>query len=209
MDIFAGWMPKDWITLGTGVVALFFSLLSYRQKTLETTNALRRQLTDVLEKLADLKFEIASYKSLPEAKKTELPEDYVIFKNEQRRFFSNQAVHVAEQISPLVSRFENLLIADAASAVDDIEHAEIFYARATKREWWPFWRAGNIERGIALRTLAALLFGENRSNGTKAMQRALLEFKGKNDRCRLYRARCYEIWAELEAALRRHPHPRD
>ena len=55
--------PKDWVTLLASISALFFSIITYRQKIKETENAFRKQLTEILEKLSNLNTEISKYRS--------------------------------------------------------------------------------------------------------------------------------------------------
>jgi len=77
MELFAGWTPKDWMALGAlavSMLALLVSALSYAQKAEEGRSALRKQLTDTLHKLSDLKIEVVKYRALSEEDKEKAPE---------------------------------------------------------------------------------------------------------------------------------------
>jgi hypothetical protein len=200
MSFFDGWTPKDWITFLASIFALLFAFISYRQKISENKNALRKQFTDVIERLSDLKFEIAEFGNLHHAEAAKLPDDYVIFKNDQRRFFVRQAIHLVRRIPKLVSRFEYLLIAEASDAVDEFTQAEIFYKRATRRSLFSkLTGTKRVERGIALRNYARYLYVDRQDFAERKFREALAEFAGDNDRLRSNRARTYEIWAEAAA----------
>lgn len=61
--VFESFEAKDWITLFASISALIFSLLTFRQKAVEGGAALRKQLTDFLEKLSSLNTEISKYRT--------------------------------------------------------------------------------------------------------------------------------------------------
>src|SRR6266566_7751578 len=211
MELFAGWTPKDWMALGAlavSMLALLVSTLSYAQKEEEGRSALRKQLTDTLHKLSDLKIEVVKYRALSEEEKSKLPSNYISFFNEQQRFLVRQGTHLAEQLPELVNRFEYLLLAEGANSVDEIEQAEALYKTASrplpltahiKSLLFSLKPARSVERGIALRNYGTYLFTEaRRGDAAKKFKAALTEFNGENDRQRSYRAFTYELWAELE-----------
>ena len=211
MELFAGWTPKDWMALGAlavSVLALLVSALSYAQKAEEGRSALRKQLTDTLHKLSDLKIDVVKYRALSEEEKSKLPSNYISFFNEQQRFLVRQGTHLAEQLPELVNRFEYLLLAEGANSVDEIEQAEALYKTASrplpltahiKSLLFSLKPARSVERGIALRNYGTYLFTEaRRGDAAKKFKAALTEFNGENDRQRSYRASTYELWAELE-----------
>src|ERR1700722_5170643 len=100
--------PKDRVTVSIGTVALVFSALSFiiaiasfRQKTREGRYALRKQLTDTVQKLLELNTEY-SKSTLDESK---YPRNYGSLINDQRRFHARQAELMTGQIRRLVSKW--------------------------------------------------------------------------------------------------------
>ena len=75
------------------LVALAFSFLSYRQKDKEGKLGLRKQLTEILEKLTNLNVEDAKARSQSE----DYPLNYTGIINDNRRFLVRQAAYLAMQ----------------------------------------------------------------------------------------------------------------
>ena len=76
------------------LAALGFSYAGYRQRDKEGQLGMRKQLTDLLEKLTDLNLERSKVKSKPE----EYSPNYLGLLNDQRRFLVRQTAYLAEQI---------------------------------------------------------------------------------------------------------------
>jgi tetratricopeptide (TPR) repeat protein len=187
-NFFSKLEPKDWATLIISVTALFFSILSFRQKAGEGRLALRRQLTDLLEKLTEMNTEIAKSNHLKE----EYPPHFGRLLNDQRRFLVRQAAFVASKISDLVSPYEYLVVAGAFDGVDDTYQAERFYQLATKAD-------DPLDRGISIRAYARYLFNQGRAEEARRYySEALNCVKGESDRQRHFRGDTYERWATLE-----------
>jgi len=185
---------KDWITIGVSSAALLVSALGYIQKSVEGKLALRKQLTELLEKLADLNTEIAKFKALDsKGKADEYPPNYIGLQGDQRRFLVRQAEFVSRRIKKLVSPYEYLLIAAAFDGVDDIYQAEYFYKRAIDTATPP------LDKGIAIRSYARFLLGRARlEEGRKEYSLALDTLKGGSDHLRQTRGDTYERWADQE-----------
>src|SRR4051812_5995225 len=98
---FSTLQSKDWITLLASVSALIFSLLTFRQKKGEGQLALRKQLTELLEKLSELNTEISKYRSA-QSKQNDYPANYVALMNDQRRLLVRQADFMSSKIPKLV-----------------------------------------------------------------------------------------------------------
>jgi len=185
--------PKDWITLIASLSAFAFSLLSYWQKSAEGKIGLRKQLTDLIEKLTDISTEAAKYFGLPMSKReADYPPNYVRLKNDQRRFMVRQAEFLSRRIRRLVSPYEHLVIAGAFDSIDDTVRAEEFYQRASRAK-------DLLDRGIAIRGYARYLFNRGRpSEGRQKYKEAVRVFAGESDYLRMYRADTYERWASQE-----------
>jgi hypothetical protein len=103
--------PKDRVSFAASGSALVFSLLSFFQKRSETSQARRKQLTDVLQKLSDLNTERAKFKSLE--KKEGYPPNYSNLIDDQRRFLVRQAAYISQNVRRFVSPYEYLVMAGA------------------------------------------------------------------------------------------------
>ena len=191
VDVFGKFETKDWITLVASLAALVVSVMSFRQKTSEGRLALRKQLTDLLEKLTDLNTKIAKFHHL--RKTGDLPAHYPRLLNDQRRLLVRQAASVAEEIRNLVNPYEYLLMAGAFDGVDDIYQAEAYFNRAASGAHTP------LDRGIAIRGYARFLFVQNRKQeGRERYAESLKCFLGDTDRLRHFRGDTYERWAAQE-----------
>jgi hypothetical protein len=192
VGFFARFDPKDWITLTASLLAILLSILSFRQRTGEGRLALRKQLTDLLEKLTELNTEIAKFRHL-RSKKDEYPPNYDRLLNDQRRFLVRQAAFVASQIKDMISPYEYLVMAGAFDGVDDAFQAERYYQLATSNADDP------LDRGIAVRGYARYLFIHGRTEeGRTQFIKAVECFNGESDLLHHYRADTYERWANQE-----------
>jgi hypothetical protein len=189
--LFADTKPTDWVTICISVVALFFSLISYLQKTGENKLSRRNQLTELLEKLTDFNTEIAIFRSGGNKDKT-LPDNYVALLNDQRKVFVRQAAFLARKIKRLVNPYEYLVIGWAFEGVDDPEQAERMYLLSTKTK-------DAFDRGIAVRSYARFLFNQWRvDEGRGAYADSVTLFGGGGPREIFSRSRTYERWAQQE-----------
>ena len=191
VEFFAAFQPKDWATLLISTFALVFSILSFRQKAGEGRLALRKQLTDLLEKLTELNTEVSKFRYLRE-KKDEYPPNYIGLLNDQRRFIVRQAAFVASKIRNFVSPYEYLVIAGGFDSIDDTYQAESFYQLASKTD-------DLLDRGIAIRGYARYLFNRGRIEEAREHYSGAVEcFKGESDHLRFSRGETYERWAGQE-----------
>jgi len=183
-------LAKDWIALMVSGLALALSLLSFRQKSTESRLTLRKQLTDLFEKLTTLNTEFARFKT----NKDNYPPGYPGLLGDQRRFFVRQASFIASQIRTLVSPFEYLLLAGGHDDINDWAQAEHFFQLAISSA------ADRIDRGIAIRGYGRYLFGHGRLTEARVQYAESLHcFNGSADRVRVFRAETFERWAGNES----------
>jgi len=138
--------PKDRVTVSIGTVALALSALSFviaiasfRQKTREGRYALRKQLTDTIQKPLELNTEY-SRSTLDESK---YPRNFGSLINDQRRFHARQAELMTGQIRRLVSKWELMLIGGAYNDIGDYEKADLMFRKAIHS------RSSRSEQGTA------------------------------------------------------------
>jgi hypothetical protein len=190
-DTLAKLEPKDWITLCASMSALGVSLLSYWQRSGEGKFALRKQLTDIFEKLTSLNIEAQKFR----ADGSGYPPNYLRLLNDQRRFFVRQASYITRRIRSLVTPYEYLLIAGGFDDIDDPDQAEYYYRLAIDSA------AQAMDRGIALRGYGRYLFSQGLDrlgDARRYFQRSAEAFSESNDRHVVYRADTYERWSNLE-----------
>lgn len=192
---FASFERRDWLTLFASAAALSVSLLTYVQRSRAGHMALRKQLTDLLQKLADLTLQADTYRALEgKPRFEEFPRNYLVLLNDQRRFLVRQAEFIAREIGGLVSPYEYLLIAAAFTAVEDMAQAERYYQKAVNRAATP------LDRGISLRQHARFLGKHGRADEARAQYaRAVAAVTGDSDETRIYRAHTYARWARAAA----------
>src|SRR5258708_35371352 len=87
LEALATFQTRDWITLVASLGALILPVLTLCQKSGESRLALRKQLTDLLEKLTELNTEVAKFRT----KRDDYPANYIPLLNDQRRFLVRQA----------------------------------------------------------------------------------------------------------------------
>ena len=192
---FAGFERRDWLTLLASSAALSVSLLTYVQRSRAGHMALRKQLTDLLQKLTDLTLQAETYRALEgKPRFEEFPRNYLLLLNDQRRFLVRQAEFIAREIGALVSPYEYLLIAEAFTAVDDATQAERYYQKAVDSAGTP------MDRGIALRQHAHFLGRHGRADEARIQYAgAIAAVAGDTDEVRICRAHTYARWARAEA----------
>ncbi len=186
---------KDWIMLIASLSALMVSVLSYRQRSSEGRLALRKQLTDVLEKLSELNTEAAMHRLKPD----EYPANYGGLLNDKRRFLVRQATFLMDSVGTLVSPYEYLLVAGAYGDINDTYQAEAYFVQAMHAS------DESIDKGIAIRSFARFLFSQGPSRHDHARrycQSAADLFVEKNDRHRIYLGDTFVRWAQHEQEWR-------
>lgn len=188
-EFFSTLQAKDWITLTVSACAFIVSVLSYYQKAGESRLALRKQLTDLFEKLTAINTEFAMYR----AKKDEYPAGYPGLLGDQRRFLVRQAAFIATKIRHLVSPFEYLLLAGGHDDINDWSQAERYFELAISTSSDP------IDRGIAIRGYGRYLYNHGRlDEARKKFSEAVKSFEGTSDRFRVFRADTFERWSDHE-----------
>lgn len=172
-----------WLPIAISTLALVVSLVGNRQKIRDTQISLRKQLTELLEKLTDLNLEREKARAL----NTSLPQNYFGLLNDQRRFFVRQAAFLADRVETQVSPYEYRLLADGFVDIDDVFEAEKYFKLGIQRTKNPF------EKTIMLRGYARLLAIEGRwDEARESFQAALHQAVGNTDRQIFYRSECYE-----------------
>lgn len=189
--VFGDLEPKDWITLCSALAAFVISALSYFSKSKENRLSLRKQLTDVLEKITELNLE--AVRSRGSGENEGYPEEYRRLLNDQRRFLVRQAAHLIGEISYLVSPYEYGLTANAFQAIDEVDQAEKFFNLAVKRA------KSRLDRGIILRQYVRFLYSQGRVEEARTQMPVVLDcFTGESDLSHYYRADTYERWSRHE-----------
>jgi tetratricopeptide (TPR) repeat protein len=188
---------KDVITICVSVIALSFSIIStyiaLRQKRYETERTLRNQLTDVLAKITALSLENAK---IPQegASASGLTAGMRGHLRDQQRFLVWQAKYVIDQISPLASPFEYLLVAGTFESIDDVYQAKEFFRKGIEHS-----ADDEMNRGIITRGFARFLFNQGEHGRAREQYMAAVEnFSGDSDIMREYRGDTYLRWATQE-----------
>ena len=173
---------KDWFTLAGTTVALVFSTASLLQKRAESRLAVRKQLSEILTKLADLNFAITKARVAED--ESGKPDRTLGALHDQRRYLVRQASYLADTLVEGVSTHEHLMIAAAFDAADDTWQAERCYRIAASQQ------ADPVSSGLAQRAFARFLYHEgDKSSGRDMYQRAIATFGADGDRAR-WRHRC-------------------
>jgi hypothetical protein len=188
VDFLSDLQTKDWITLLVSSSALVVSIASFLQKTRENRLALRKQLTDLLEKLTDLNVEAGKFR----ASKDSYPSNYLGLLNDQRRFLIRQASSIVNQIKDLVSPFEYLLIAGGFDEIDDPQSTTFFELAISSAR-------NPVEQGIAIRGYDRYLFSHGQlDEARRRYKQAIVAFTGTSDRLCVYRTDTLERWPAHE-----------
>ena len=146
----------------------------------------------MIAKLHDLN--VKSAKAGNPHKKLDYPEFYENLINEQRRFSTKQADYLCEQIPDLVSPYEYMALANGFAAVEDAIQAEKYYCLALSP------KLSGIERAIALREYARLLFFTGRSGeARKRYEEAITAAQGQADPYVMKRGDTYERWSQIKS----------
>jgi len=141
---------KDSFTLVISGAALAMSTLAYFQKRQESTQSLRKRLTDIMKELSDLTLKHATFKSLLD--KSGYPPNYVGLLADQRRFFVREAATLADALGNEVSPHEKNLIAMTFDSIDLVEDADRFFESAAHMDGTP------VDRGLAWRNYGRFLY---------------------------------------------------
>jgi tetratricopeptide (TPR) repeat protein len=182
---------KDVVTLALSALALAVALFSYFQKKAESTQGLRKRLTDVLKELSDLNLKDATFRSLE--KKEGYPPNYIGLLADQRRFFVREGALLSDSLGTRVSPHEKNLIAQTFDNMDYIEDADRFFRSAAENS------PPGIERGLAMRNYGRFLYRQGLfAGGKNKFDQAIAAFSGEDDRSRFYRNSTYVRWAESE-----------
>jgi hypothetical protein len=181
-----------------GIFAILIGFISYWQKNLDKQIALRKQLTEALDKLVNVNMDNAKYRAGKD--KESLPENYLPLLNDYRRLYLSQVGYIYDKINvKRINFFELTLIAQAYSSIDDLESAKLFFKRSIERTEEIDVSINVIERIIAQRNYANFLFQKVSIDEANAIYKELFEnySTDKNDTQILYIADTYKRWANL------------
>jgi tetratricopeptide (TPR) repeat protein len=181
------WAPKDYITLIGSIIAVVFSSITFAQKLLEQNRGLRKQLTDILEKITDINLESEKSKNNT---KGDYPPNYQSLLDDQRRFFVRQAAFIAKQIRQQVSPYEWLIVAWGWLRIGEVEEAEDLFKTAIK------FATSSVDRGISNRSYAQFLAEEGRQQlADDYFEKAIHAFSGGGNRMIYYSSTTYDRWS--------------
>lgn len=183
---------KDLVTLSFSFFAFVVSAWTFLQKRGETKIAIRKQLTDAIEKLHDINVESskANDKKLCE----QYPNNIDRLLSDQKRFLVRQAKYLAEQIPNLVSPYEEMVIAIFLDDIDDSLESEKWFRRAISRA------SNQFDEVIARRQYARSLYRNGQVDRAREHFQAASEaLQGNTDRQLIYNGDTFERWARVEA----------
>jgi tetratricopeptide (TPR) repeat protein len=191
----SGWPDasvKDIAPIVISVLAFVISALSFFQKTNEANVSLRKQLTDILEKLHETNVE--SVKANDRKFRDNYPQNYGRLVSDRRRFLIRQAKYIAEQIPILVSPYELMFIAVGLEDIDDAPEAEKWFQSAIRKASTEF------DKVIVRRQYGRCLFRNGQAADARQQYKvALTILKSTTDRHLVYQGDTYERWAGMEA----------
>lgn len=183
--------PKDLITFGASMAAIFISTMTYFQRASEAKSGSRKHLTDIIEKLHETNVEQAKWRDKDLRK--EFPRDYDRLIGDRRRFLVRQAKYLVEQVPGLVSPYERGLVAMGLESIDDTTEANEWFRAAIK------YAHNEFDKLIVLRQYGRFLFRTGRVNeGRKQFNKATNLLCYGSDRNNVYQGDTYERWAQLE-----------
>jgi hypothetical protein len=187
--------PSKWVAVFISSLALLVTSLGHFQKRAETKIALRKQLTELLEKLTDLNLESSKARTNP----SQSPPNTLGLLNDQRRFFVRQAAFLVTQLPKQVSPYEYRLVADGFNDIDETPEAEKYFRMGIKKS------KTSVDKTIITRQYARWLYVERRfGEAVDQFDEAAKAAEGKGDRLTFYRFECYERFANLAAENRDH-----
>ena len=182
---------KDFASVLISIFALIVAAMSFYQKSHEAKGGLRKQLTEVIEKIHDTNVE--NVKANDEKFRKEYPANYGRLLSDKRRFLVRQAKYIADQIPRFVSPYERGLIAQAFEDIDDVPEAKKWFLEAVKSSPTGF------DRLIIHRQYGRFLFRTGQTDlGREQYELALKVLSGDSDRHFLYQGDTYERLAVLE-----------
>lgn len=178
---------------GIGLTVIF-GVITYWQKTHDKQIGLRKQLTEILEKLVNLNIEIAKYKIERELLSNKLPENYGGLINDYRRFFvTHAAAIVAEMPKSKTFSHELSLIAQAFDNIDDNLNAEKFFNKAIERA------ENTVDKILSSRSYARYVFNKvDRRSGDEMFNKIINSYENETSESIIYyRAETYKRWGTL------------
>jgi tetratricopeptide (TPR) repeat protein len=190
-----GWSEasaKDVATIAVSTLAFGISVLTLSQKTNESKVGLRKQLTDILEKLHETNVE--NTKANDPNFRSSYPQNYGRLISDRRRFLVRQAKYISEQIPILVSPYEMMFIAVGLEDIDDASEADKWFQRAIRKASTEF------DKVIVRRQYGRSLFRNGQFVDAREQYKAALNiFRHTSDKHLIYQGDTYERWAGMEA----------
>jgi hypothetical protein len=152
--------------------------------------SLRKQLTEVLEKLSALNIEKGRYDDNPK----QYAGNFRNVLSDQRGFFVRQADFIVQQIDEVVSSLECRLIAHGFDAIDDVDRAADYFQKAiTKANDF-------VDTILSKREYARFEFKRDSDESNKIFKEIFDKYrlnKSCDQRLVYYIAFTYEFWAKL------------
>lgn len=175
------------VSLITSVIAL---VLTYRQKTRQDSLGGRKTLSDVLSEIVQTNIEMAKIRD------QELTEGVMQLRralNSQRRYLSQHADVLSQEIPGLCYDIDHVIIAGAMDAAGNVSGAERHWQEGIAKTTAPITKCYN------LRGYARFLIASGKVEAARAaFGNALQVTSGDDDRSRRERADTRVIWALAE-----------
>ena len=185
---------RDVLTVGLSAVSFTLALaafvMSYRQRAREDKRGIRKSLTDTLIMISQGNYAMAQLRN-------EAPTDSVVtFRrqiNAQRRYLSNHANFLMEQIPELTEDIDHNMLASAFDASGDAIAARKQWEAAVEKS------ANETIRAFNLRGFARFLFFQgNPASGREKYEESIRVNLPDDDRNRNLRADTYLMWSVTE-----------
>ncbi len=191
MSFFSSMSTKDIISLVLSSAAFVISLISLRQKRFETERAIRRELSDAIDKLNKINIETAK---LWEDGLTPAEQNLIAVYGQQGVSITRQALYLAEQIPKRVSDVEYGTLAQALLNLGNLAQAEGYYVKSVEQSPDEFAKALNK------RVYAYFLFSIGKvERGRQTFQECLAPFDSPGDYNLYAKGGTYLRWAMAEA----------
>ena len=182
---------NDIISLCLAGAAFVISLISMRQKRLETERAIRRELSEAIDKLNKISIETAK---LWEDGLTPPEQNLLNIYGQQAVSLTRQAIYLADQIPTRVSDVEYGTLASGLVNLGNMSQAEEYFRKSVEQSPDPFSKAMN-KRGYAY-----FLFSVgNVERGRQTFQESLETFDSPGDLNWYAKGSTYLRWAISEA----------
>ncbi|MDQ6828861.1 MAG: tetratricopeptide repeat protein [Gemmatimonadota bacterium] len=190
MSFLSTMSAKDIIALAFSFTAFVVSMISLRQKKFETERAIRRELSDAIDKINKINIETAK---LWEDGITPAEQNMLNVYGQQGVSLTRQALYLAEQIPKRVSDVEYGTIAQALINLGNLSQADAYYRKSVEQSPDEFAKALNK------RVYAHFLFMTGQvERGRQLFQECLAPFDAQGDYNLYAKGTTYLRWAMAE-----------